>query len=177
MAAAAPLLPVREHVGGADVAGADGAEVAEAEGAGDEDAEGDGADEVGEKEGEGEGHAGSRVKTCAPGDPGGEDAALHAAEVVGGVLRLGPQGGAVEHEGRVGVEEDEVGRGAGGKAARGEAEQAGRVERQGAPEGGEGEVAGVVELQGGGEEGLEADGAGGGFLEGEALLLLVLRGV
>ena len=48
---------------------------------------------------------------------------------------------------------------------------------EGAPEGGEGEVAGVVELHRRGQEGLEADGAGGGFLEGEALLLLVLRGV
>ena len=42
---------------------------------------------------------------------------------------------------------------------------------------GEREVAGVVELHRSGEEGLEADGAGGGLLEGEALFLLVLRGV
>ena len=133
--------------------------------------------EVGEEEGEGEGHAGSRAKTRGAGDPGGEDAALHAAEVVGGVLRLRAQRGAVEDEGGVGVEEDEVGRGAGGEAAGGEAEEAGRVERERAPEGGEGQVAGVVELHRGGEEGLEADGAAGGLLEGQALLLLVLRGV
>ena len=106
-----------------------------------------------------------------------EHPALHAAQVVGGVLRLRAQRGAVEHEGGVGVEEDEVGRGAGREAAGGEAEQARRVERERPPERRQRQVAGVVELHRGRQQRLEADGAARGLLEGQALLLLVLRRV
>ena len=52
VAAARPLLPVRKHIGGADIAGADLAEVAEARGAGQDRAERNGAEQIADDESE-----------------------------------------------------------------------------------------------------------------------------
>ena len=112
------LLPVRSTLVAPMLPEPMRAQVAEAERAGDQHAERDRAEQVAEQGGEREASCGLPREDLAPADPGAQHPALHPAQVVGGVLRLRAQRGAVEHEGRVGVEEHEVGRARPARAGR-----------------------------------------------------------
>ena len=117
------LVAGAQDVGGADVARADGAHVAEAHRAGDEDPEGHRAQQVAEERPEEQAGQERQVrprasKTRAPPTQVPRTRPCRRAPSKGVFLRLGAERGAVEHEGGVGVEEDEVGGRARARAAR-----------------------------------------------------------
>ena len=220
------LVAGAQHVGRADIAGADGADIAHAGHAGDEQAERNGAEEIAEKGRAEEGgggrcceHWGHRlsalrlafyagVDTCpcgrkmrshrhvmaatraamtaavlsalrnvvddTPADQRGDNPPGHAGLVERRVLALGLQVVAVQEPGFVKVEHDEVGGRAGLQRAAGQAEQGGRSRGEGAQERRQGNEAGMVQAQGRRQHGFDADGAGHGLGEGQALGLHVL---
>ena len=187
------LAPGAQHVGRADIAGADLADVAEPGEAGQDHAERDRAEEVAEDEAREERRAmratSHRFRHDTPqwrpvSRPVEHDPARNHRErhlpfqtglVEGRVLGARAQLPLVEHVGRVGIEHDEVG----GRAAlqppagrprisAGRVDSARRSVRQG-------DLPGMDEPQGRRQQGLEADRPVRGLREGQALGLDVLR--
>jgi hypothetical protein len=126
------------------------------------------------------GHRGylRRGKTCGAADPGGQHLTLHPRAVKRGVLGFRPQREAVHQEGRVGVEQHQVGRRALGQPALRQAQPVGRVQRHGPEQRGRSQVAAVIKPHRGGQEGFQRHRARRRrLLEGQALRFLVGRGV